>query len=194
MAAPSIDEKSHFLSQTARRRDAIRVKIDDAAARIAKRAAIADAVGTGDRLLVDRIEQLGFTGDSVRVLDLLPLVHVAWADGRVQRAERAAVLAVVESRGIAADSDACLLIETLLEQRPSETFLGESLALVRDLAATTGAPTADVVDLCAKVAEASGGLLGLGKRVGAEERALMDQVATALGPEAIERFQSRMRG
>jgi hypothetical protein len=193
MSAPHVDEKSHFLSQTESRREALRQKIDAAAERIARRTGIAQAVGTGDSAIVDRMEQLGFTGDSARVLDLLPLVHVAWADGKVQRAERSAVLAIVEQRGIQPDSDACLLIETLLEQRPSETFLAESLSLVRDLTAKSGGDASDVVELCAKVAEASGGLLGLGSKVSAAERTLIGQVASVLGDAAVERFQSRFR-
>lgn len=193
MSAPRVDEKSHFLSQTESRREALRHQVDEAAERIARRTGIAAAVGTVDAAIIDRMEQLGFTGDSARVLDLLPLVHVAWADGKVQKAERAAVLAIVEQRGIRPDSDACLLIETLLEQRPSETFLAESLTLVRDLAARNGGDAADVVELCAKIAEASGGLLGLGGKVSAAERALMAQVAGVLGEAAVARFQARFR-
>ena len=75
-------------------------------------------LSTTDADIVDRIEQLGLSGDSARILDVLPLVHVAWADGRVQKAERAAVLAVLEARGIPPKSDAWLLIEALLMMKP----------------------------------------------------------------------------
>jgi uncharacterized tellurite resistance protein B-like protein len=191
MAAPRIDDKSHFLTATAARRAELLAKVDSAAERLAARQAIATALGTADQDIVDRIEQLGLSGDSARILDVLPLVHVAWADGRVQKEERAAVLAVLERRGIAPNSDACLLIEALLEKRPSETFLAQSLALVRDLAARSGTETADIVDLCARVAEASGGLLGFGARTNDHERALIEEVAKALGDTAQERFRAR---
>lgn len=194
MPAPSIDEQSHFLPETASRRAELLARVDAAAARIEKRKAIASAVGTTDAEIVDRIEQLGLSGDSARVLDLLPLVHVAWADGRVQKAERSAVLAILEARGIPANSDACLLMEALLEARPSETFLGQSLSLLRDLAARDGKGTADIVDLCARVAEASGGLLGFGSKTDDKERALIGDVAKALGDAAQERFRERFGG
>jgi hypothetical protein len=190
MAAPSIDELNHFLPETASRRAELLGRVDSAAARIAKRQGIAAAVGTTDADIVDRIEQLGLSGDSARILDVLPLVHVAWADGRVQQAERIAVLAVLEARGIPPKSDACLLIEALLEARPSETFLAQSLSLVRDLAARSGAETANIVDLCAKVADASGGLLGIGARTSDKERAVMGEVAAALGDAAQARFRA----
>jgi uncharacterized tellurite resistance protein B-like protein len=191
MPAPSIDEHSHFLPETASRRTELIARIDSAAERIEKRQAIAGAVGTTDTDIVDRIEQLGLSGDSTRILDLLPLVHVAWADGRVQKAERAAILAILEARGIPAKSDACLLIEALLEARPSETFLAQSLSLVRDLAARSGKETTDIVDLCAKVAEASGGLFGFGSRTNDQERTLIGDVARALGDTAQVRFRER---
>ncbi len=189
MAGPTYDERRHFLSETAERRGIIRGKLDDAAARLARREALAGTVGTREESVLDRIEQLGFTGDSARVLDLLPLVHVAWADGRVQKAERAAILAIVEQRGIAPDSEASLLIESLLEARPSETFLAETLTLLRDLGGKAGGATKDIVGLCEKVAQASGGLLGLGKKTSDEERALIARIAEILGDAAVESFR-----
>jgi uncharacterized tellurite resistance protein B-like protein len=194
MAVPHIDHKNHFLSETAARRAELLANVDLAAERLASRQAIAESVGTADRDIVDRIEQLGLSGDSARILDVLPLIHVAWADGRVQKEERAAVLAVLERRGISPNSDACLLVEALLEKRPSETFLAQSLALVRDLAGRSGAETADIVDLCARVAEASGGLFGFGARTNDQERALIGEVAKALGETAQERFRARFGG
>jgi uncharacterized tellurite resistance protein B-like protein len=191
MTAPTYDESQHFLEATASRRAELRQQVDDASGRLAKRRAIEASAGTDDAGIVDRIEQLGFNGDSIRVLDLLPLIHVAWADGRVQRSERALILAVVEQRGIAPRSDASLLIEALLEARPSETFLAESLALLVDLAGKTGANKDDLVDLCVKVAEAGGGLMSFGAKTTDAERALIGDVARALGDGAQSRFRER---
>jgi hypothetical protein len=189
MAAPTYDESQHFLAETASRRAELRGKVDDASARLAKRRALESGAGTDDVGILDRIEQLGFNGDSIRVLDLLPLIHVAWADGRIQRSERALILSILEQRGIAARSDASLFVESLLEARPSETFLTESLALVVDLAKQTGANKDDIVDLCAKVAEIGGSLLRIGPKTTDAERALIGDVARALGDSAVERFR-----
>ncbi|HVW26645.1 MAG TPA: TerB family tellurite resistance protein [Polyangiaceae bacterium] len=187
-----IDEESHFLPDTKGRRAELRERLDQASARAQNRKAIADTVGSEESALLDRLEQLGFTGDSARVLDLLPLVHVAWADGKVDRRERAAVLAVVDHRGIAKDSDACLLIESLLEQRPSETFMAESFALVHELAAKRGGDGRSLVELCADVAQASGGLFGLGNRVDHAEYELIQRIADAFGEDAQAAFLARL--
>jgi uncharacterized tellurite resistance protein B-like protein len=190
-----VDEQSHFLPDTEDRRGRLRGRLNEASARAQNRRALADTVGNQEPPLLDRLEQLGFTGNSARVLDLLPLVHVAWADGKVDRRERVAVLAVVDHRGIPRDSDACLLIESLLEQRPSETFMAESLALVRELAAKPGNDGTRLVELCADVAEASGGIFGFGNRVDDAEHELIRRIAEAFGEEAeaavLARFGKR---
>lgn len=175
----------------AERRGSLARAADAGAARLAERAAISSAVGSTDADLLDRIQALGFDGDSARVLDLLPLVHVCWADGRVQRGEREAVVEILERRGLERGSEPRLFIESLLERRPSESFLGQALALVKDLSARRPGVPADLVDLSARVAEASGGLLGIGTRTSDAERALIRTIADALGPEAVERYRAR---
>jgi hypothetical protein len=191
MTAPSYDESEHFLEVTSSRRVELREKADESAARLAKRRAIEQSTGTDDAGIVDRIEQLGFNGESIKVLDLLPLIHVAWADGRIQKSERALILSILEKRGIPPRSDASLFVEALLEARPSETFLAESLALLVDLAGRTGANKDDIVDLCAKVAEAGGGLMSFGAKTSDVERVLIKGVAEALGESALERFRAK---
>src|SRR5215510_7691482 len=108
MTAPSYDESEHFLEATSSRRIELRERADESAGRLAKRRAIEQTAGTDDAAIVDRIEQLGFNGESIKVLDLLPLIHVAWADGRIQKSERALILSILEQRGIPPRSDASL--------------------------------------------------------------------------------------
>jgi hypothetical protein len=193
VAGPTYDESEHFLEATSSRRIELRDKGDDGAVRLAKRRAIESSVGTDDAAIVDRIEQLGFNGESIKVLDLLPLIHVAWADGRIQKSERALILAILEQRGISPRSDASLFVEALLEARPSETFMAESLALIVDLTKKTGANKDDIVDLCAKVAEAGGGLVSFGAKTTDAERTLIEDVARALGDGAVQRFREKFQ-
>jgi uncharacterized tellurite resistance protein B-like protein len=162
-------------------RAALRSRIDTGAIKLS---GLAETVGTDDREVLDRLTLLGFTSDSARVLHVLPLVHVAWADGKIQTAERNAVLAVLEGRKIPPASDAWLLIETLLETRPSETYLAQSLELLKLLGRSSGADPKSVVELCTVVAEASGALFGIGAKVTAAERELIARIAAALGSDA----------
>lgn len=185
---PSARERLYFAAADATKREKLRADLDAAA----KKLRDAGTLGTEDDALVERIQALGFTGDSARVFDLLPLIHVSWADGRVQRGERAVILELCEARGMEAGSDAFVLVESLLEERPSDAFLDETLRLLKELTASRGEGDSELIDLCLKVAEASGGLLGIGSRVAETERELMKQVAEALGETAQSRFRERL--
>jgi hypothetical protein len=109
----------------------------------------------------------------------------------VSRAERATVLTVLDHRGIARDSEAFAAIAALLEEKPSDAFMAESLSIVRELmAGRAEAQSAELMELCALVADASGGVLGLARRVSAEERRLMGEIAQTLGTAAQDRLKA----
>lgn len=139
--------------------------------------------------LAERIAALGFTGEKLKVFDLLPLVHVAWADGSVSRKERAAVLDIVRARGIEPGSEAFRTVESLLEERPSQTFFDQSLGLLRE--AVGGARAANLVDLCVQVAAASGGFLNIGS-ISGEERQMIEGIARQLGGAALDAFDRQL--
>ena len=188
---PSAREKLYFHARAAAQREELRAELAAAAKRLHQHEKAAKALGTDDKDLVERIHVLGFRGESARVFDLLPLVHVSWADGQVQRGERAIILELLEGRGIQPGSRPFMLIETLLEERPADAFMEESLSLLKDLVAQKEGATENIIDLCHKVADASGGLLGFGARVSDDERNLMKEVAETLGDTAQSRFKER---
>jgi tellurite resistance protein len=177
------EEEAYFKQREIEQRRKLREKLEAAAHELAEKHAIADSLKTSDLGLAERIKALGFSGGTAPVFDLLPLVHVAWADGAVQKGERAAILKVLETRGIAAGSEGFVLLESLLEERPSDEYMTESLAVLRELVGQ-GGPGSDVVGLCERVAAASGGFLGLGGKVDEAERALIDEIAGHLGSGA----------
>ena len=182
-------EEKYFAQQEADRRAAKRLELQRMADEAASRRAMAATLATDDDSLLTQLRELGFDADTARGLDVLPLVHVAWADGSVAARERARVLAILETRGIDRTSEAFLLVEALLEQRPSESFLAETLDLLRALG---GPDTKSVVGLCREIAAASGGFFGVGDKVGPEERALIAQIASELGESAIRAFQAKL--
>jgi tellurite resistance protein len=165
----------------------VRVSVSDTAE-------VGRAAGALDREIARRIKALGFDGETARVFDLLPLVHVAWADGKIQSGERARIAEVLEARGIGPGDTPWLLVETLLEQRPSDDYMRESLTLLR--AVLYGRASAEtLVGLCIEVAQASGGFLGIfGGRITAAERETIDHIAEALGADAIASVRRRLGG
>lgn len=183
------EEEKYFHQQEVDRRKDKRRDLERAAAEAAERRKVAATLATDDESLVARIRELGFDGDTARVLDILPLVHVAWADGSVSANERRAIAALLAQREIAPGSEAALLIEALMDERPSDTFLSETLDLLRALGGTKGA---SVVDLCIQVADASGGFFGLGEKISEEERALIQHIADGLGDAAQGKFSESL--
>lgn len=183
------EEAKYFKQKELALRDAKRRELERAAKEAAERRTVAGILSTEDDAVVERIRELGFDGDTVRVLDLLPLIHVAWADGNVTQRERASILQLVERRGIVPGDEAFLLVEALLEQQPSEDFLDETLHLLRDIG---GGRESDILQLCLKVADASGGFFGIGDRISDEERALIQHIADELGETAQSTFRDKL--
>lgn len=191
---PSSEEEKYFAAVEAEARRKLRENLEDNARRLEENTQVAAALGTDDAVLADQIRKLGFDGDNAKVFDLLPLVHVAWADGTIQRGERAAILKILRTRGIEPDTSPFRTIEALLEERPAESFMRQSLALLRGVLGgrASGGGSQEIVDLCMQVAAASGGLLGLGARMSDEEKAMIAAISLELGDDAGAAVKEQM--
>ena len=150
-------------------------------------------IDTASSDLAERVELLGFGGAAERVFDLLPLVHVAWADGKIQPGERSTILSLLQVRGIGAGK-AFTVMEALLEKRPSDEYLDESLQVLRELLRDRPRDAKTVVGLCILVAEAAGGLFEIFNPISKDEVAAIEKVAKALGDEAFAEFEDRLGG
>ncbi len=80
--------------------------------------------GLRDPELLKDLEELGFTPDTLKLLPLVPVLHVAWAEGSVSPEERKLILDLARRRditeGSAADSQ---LKEWLAHKPPRNVFL-----------------------------------------------------------------------
>jgi tellurite resistance protein len=184
------DAEDGFDPALAGERAKLRQRMDTAAIEMRRRR-IGDSVGALDLSLADRISALGFDGDSAAAFDLMPLIHVAWADGRIQRKERGLILEVLSVRGFEPGSQAFLTVESLLERQPSEAFFEESLRVLKETLGDRPSVGATIVALCTQVAEAAGGMLGM-RKVSPEERKLIAAIADALGERAQEEFRRKL--
>jgi len=142
--------------------------------------------GLHDPAMLQDLQELGFTPDTVGLLPLVPVLEVAWAEGGITAAERALVVALARSRGIADGSAADRQLTEWLAVRPEPavfTRAGRLIAalLTSDAPATLGLKAGDLVAYCERIAAASGGFLGL--RLGSvspEERSLLARIASDL--------------
>lgn len=152
----------------------------------ARRAALAAASGIHDDDVLDRLVSLELSPETVAALGLVPLVEVAWADGSLDTKERDAVVEAATEAGVEDGTPAHDLLEEWLDRRPP----GELMALWKDTvrvlqdALEPEERTAlrdELLGRAQRVAEAAGGILGLGK-VSAEERRMLSELEKAFSP------------
>ena len=139
--------------------------------------------GVTDPQLLDRLLAFQVRGETIAAFNLYPLVEVAWADGRLDRRERDAVLEAAVASGIARGSAGYEALEAALTEGPTEAKRKVWFAYARDLAGRLDPNERRLVreDLLRRarvVAEASGGILGALKVSSAEQRVL-DAIAEA---------------
>ena len=149
--------------------------------------ALGREVGLSDPELLGELRDLGFTPETVRLLPLLPVLQVAWAEGGVSKAERDLLVTLARARGIAEGSAADRQLSEWLASAPSEAVFERGTRLIRAMLDSTGGAAGvsadDLVGYCEQIASASGGILGIG-RVSAEERALITRIASGVKKQA----------
>ena len=160
-------------------------KMRQAALAEEKRRQLGEAAGVHDAALLDELQQLGFTAETVVLLPLLPVVQMAWAEGGVSRQERELLVQIARARGVAEGSAADVQLSSWMTERPDDQVFARGGGLIRALldadasGATSGLTAEDLVAQAEKIAAASGGLLGIG-RISAEEKALLAKLSQDL--------------
>ena len=159
-------------------------RMRDAAAAADTRKSLENATGIHDAAQIEELQALGFTPDTLALLPLVPVLQVAWAEGGVSGAERAMIVDLARSREIAAGSAADAQLQEWLDRRPSEeTFRKASRLIGAMLDQPAGAEMQvsadDLLKYCEQIAQASGGLFGIGS-VSAEEKSALQQIAAQL--------------
>lgn len=145
-----------------------------------------------DQQLIDELRHLGIDRKSHRVVALLPLVQVAWADGTVQWAEARLIRTLSEQLEMVGGDGARILEQWLLDA-PTAEYVDRGRACLLELARREGADLGgavevetleQVVELCEQVARAAGGLFGVLWSVDERERAAITEIARALTTNA----------
>jgi hypothetical protein len=160
-------------------------KMRKAAAADVARAEMGKRTGLADPELLQELEALGFTPDTVILLPLVPIVQVAWAEGGVSAAEHDLIVKLARARGVTEGSAADAQLTQWLDRRPSDRVFLDATRLIRAMLDAPGHPginvTADdLVKQAEAIASASGGMLGIIGRVSAEERQILKTLAARL--------------
>jgi hypothetical protein len=139
--------------------------------------ALREASGLADEGLLRRLAGLGIRAETLAALTMIPIVEVAWADGRMDGRERDAILAGAESAGIEAGSASHGLLRLWTVDPPApallQTWRDFIAALGAELDGAERARLAEkIVGRARAVAEAAGGARGRSAVSPEEERVL----------------------
>jgi len=144
-----------------------------------KKEQLAEASGIHEHAVLESLLAANLDPETIAALALVPLVATAWADQKLDEKEREALVAAIESEGIAAGSVAHDLISQWLDEAPGpdlvaawKGYIGELIKKLPGDAST--ALRDDVLGRAKKVAQAAGGRLGVGSISRAEKKVLDD--------------------
>ena len=167
------------------RLDAERIeKLHQARERKQAKDALARATGIAEERVLEEILDVGVDTETLKALSLVPLVCVAWADGKLDDKEREAALRAAEAEGVCRESGSYPLFEAWLSKPPGagggtllEAWKDYTAALLGFLGdEAREALRRDILGRAREVARATGGLLGLGRRISPEEQAMLDEL------------------
>jgi tellurite resistance protein len=147
-----------------------------------------EASGVQNVGLLRHLLELGITADTLEAMAMVPLLFVAWADGRVDDAERVKILEAAKHAGLERGSSAHQVLEAWLAAPPDQDLLdtwADYTAAIASLlpANIRTALRNEVLRVSRDVAEASGGFFGLGNRVSASEQKAIDRIEAAFTSE-----------
>ena len=143
---------------------------------------VANVTGIADKNVLDELQSVQITPKTLMAFSLFPAIHVAWADGNVESAEKAALLKSAEQLGLVSTSPAFRLLQSWLCRKPAEElfhawtkFVHAARPVLSDAAFQELRSAA--TKRARGIAEAAGGLLGFHKVSKAEEAAIAEMEA-----------------
>jgi hypothetical protein len=138
-----------------------------------------------DAELRAELQELGIDDESWRVIALLPLVQVAWADGSVHRAESRAIEQIAAKHGLLV-GDGPAILHGWLVHPPTESYVARgrkvlvALARRRNLLDGEADPIGTLLEYCARIAASAGGLFGVLWSVDEREKMAIQEIAEGL--------------
>jgi hypothetical protein len=143
------------------------------------------------------LAELKIPREAYRVVMLLPLVYVAWADGKIQSQERKLIMQIAAERGLL-ENGGREALEHWLSVPPSPAQLKSNLKILNELCRCSDRMgqefDADGVQLllayCQDVADAAGGVLGLVSPRRESETTALKMIAATLDIRSAKHWQA----
>lgn len=148
------------------------------------KAGIQEITGIKNEEVLEKLVSLKLDRETISALSLFPLIQIAWADGAVDAREQAAVLSAADASGIGKGSSAHTLLESWLKLKPpaalENAWSNYVKALVEGMSAGEKlALRSELLNKARAVAEASGGILGMGSKISKAESDTLTRLEAA---------------
>ena len=148
--------------------------------------ALQASCGIRDESVLQELIDHNIDAETIIALSLYPLVVVAWADGKIQTEERDAILKAAADDGLSPGDHSHALIQSWLDEQPSDEMLTVWKDYVGGLKKSLSGEAMQhiqrqVIGRAQRVAEAAGGIMGLGSKVSASESAVLDDLRGTFG-------------
>lgn len=140
--------------------------------------------GIKNEQVLDKLVELNVRPETLASLSLIPLVEVAWADGKIDPNEYNAVLASAEKMGFPKGSPDYEILSQWMTHRPSNELLDAWIHYIQGLCEklTTEEKQQLKIELMehtSLIAKASGGFLGLGNKISKSELSIIEKLESA---------------
>lgn len=140
--------------------------------------------GISNEKILAKFIELGVTPAILSSLVIIPLIEVAWADGKLDDAERKAVLNAAQSEGLGKFAVNRAILEEWLTIRPSEKLFEAWHHYVRAISEQFSTEQKQslidpLLSYAEDIARATGGIFGLGK-IAKSEKETIEKIRKSL--------------
>ena len=145
---------------------------------------LAQVSGITNEDILQKLVDLNVRPEILASLALVPLIEVAWADGKVDEEEKAAVLEAAEELFVSKDSPDFDLLRQWMKHKPTPKLLEAWKHYIKGLCGELtqhqkNALKKDLIGHARQVAEATGGILGFGNKISKPEQKMLDKLESA---------------
>jgi hypothetical protein len=146
--------------------------------------ALAQVSGITDDKVLGELVKLEIRPEILAALALIPLVEIAWVDGKLDDKEREAILDSTKKTGLLGGDIDRAILEEWFNHRPDRKLLEAWALYTKGLCSKLGEDQVAILKIeilghARQVAEASGGLLGLGQKTSAKENEMLQELEKA---------------